>query len=219
MLAAAQNLSAGMQRIHFRIRLIGVNARLRGGTSPAAGRGRRRDAQRSRVSGVRRDPGRRRAGGCLPSELPCPAAIRASLGVAAAVIFFAGLAALGTVAGVRLTAAPASPFPASAVTPARAATPAPHRSFVLAKGTQLTNTAATSGLPIGRAARRHHLRAHAHRRRPGHREQLAPRVNRSRRNAAQVAKAGGLRWPAKGPAARMDRWHGSISTGRSTSAT
>lgn len=146
-----------MQRIHFRIRLIGVNARLRGGTSPPGGRGRSRDAQPGRVAGVRRDLGRRWAGGFLPPQLPGPAAIRTSLGVAAAMIFFAGLAALGTVVGVSLTAAPASPFPAPAVAPKRAATPVPHRSFVLAKGTQLTNTAATSGLRVGRAARHHHL--------------------------------------------------------------
>src|SRR5260370_3530349 len=121
-----------------------------------------------------RPPGPRRGG----RRLRCSATVRTALAGAAAVVFFAFLAAVGLAAGATLTTGPASPSLPPALAPARGAVPkataapVPQRTFVLTKGAQLATTTTTSGLHVGRPARH-----------PGH----PPRPARHPRYARRLA--------------------------------
>jgi hypothetical protein len=136
-----------MQRIHSGMRLMGVNVGKRGGAGAAAGEGLPR-SPRGRLWRPRRGRGRR--------WLPAPAAVRAALVGAGAVVFFGGLAAVGLAAGARLTAGPGSPSLPPGLAPARGAHgPTPQSTFVLTKGqAAMTTTTSTSGLRAARPA--HH---------------------------------------------------------------
>src|SRR5260221_14038012 len=106
-------------------------------------------------AGRPRPPGPRPGG----RRLACSATVRPALAGAAAVVFFAFLAAVGLAAGATLTTGPASPSLPPALAPARGAVPkataapVPQRTFVLTKGAQLATTTTTSGLHVGRPAR------------------------------------------------------------------
>src|SRR5258708_29407396 len=107
------------------------------------------------AAGGPRPPGPRPGG----SRLRCSATVRTALAGAAAVVFFAFLAAVGLAAGAPLTTGPESPSLPRALAPARGAVPkaraapVPQRTFVLTKGAQLATTTTTSGLHVGRPAR------------------------------------------------------------------
>src|SRR5258708_16658745 len=101
-------------------------------------------------AGRPRPPGPRPGG----RRLRCSATVRTALAGAAAVVFFAFLAAVGLAAGATLTTGPASPSLPPALAPARGAVPkataapVPQRTFVLTTGAQLATTTTTSALPV-----------------------------------------------------------------------
>src|SRR5260370_8584662 len=101
-------------------------------------------------AGRPRPPGPRPGG----RRLRCSATVRTALAGAAAVVFFAFLAAVGLAAGATLTTGPASPSLPPALAPARGAVPkaiaapVPQRTFVLTKGAQLATTTTPSPLPF-----------------------------------------------------------------------
>src|SRR5215467_7292105 len=133
-----------MQRIHLGARLSGVNVGKRGGAGAAAGE-RPPRSPRERPRQRRRSHGRR--------WLPARATVRAALVGAGAVVFFAGLAAVGLAAGARLTAGPGSPSLPPGLAPARGGHgPTPQSTLVLTKG-QAATTTTTSGLRAARPAR------------------------------------------------------------------
>ena len=171
-------------------------------------------------------PGRRRGGRWLPGL----ATVRAAVAGAAAVVLFAALAAVGLAAGAALTAAPASPSLPPALAPAPEAV-LDHAAASGSRPTALTNGARvatiTSGLRVagpgrGTAHRPGHGQRRCHRCRPGAPNHGAPnhgRLNGAPRDGGQIPKTRGARWPAAPRNVRMEAWLGSISTGRSTSAT
>jgi len=115
------------------------------------------NASKRGSAGRPRPPGRRQGGRWLPG----PAAVRAVLAAAAALVLFGGLAAVGLAAAAALTAGPTSPSLPPALTPTRGAVlqvtlaPGSRRPVLLTKGAQVTFTTATSGLPGGRPGHHH----------------------------------------------------------------
>src|SRR5258708_35365435 len=106
-------------------------------------------------AGRPRPPGPRPGG----RRLRCSATVRTALAGAAAVVFFAFLAAVGLAAGATLTTGPASLSLPPALAPARGAVPkapappVPPRTFLPTKGAQLATTTTPPGPPAPRPPR------------------------------------------------------------------